>query len=283
MKGVDSTSVLWELDGAGVLTLTLNRPERNNAWNLELEFALHDLLEQASESEEVRAVVITGAGRSFCPGLDSQDLDQVSRPGQRMDQRGRRPMTITALVPKPVVCAINGACAGLGLITALMSDVRFAAPEAKLTTAFVRRGLPAEEGVSWILPRIVGHAVALDLLLSSRVVLGSEAVDIGMVHRCVPADQLLDTAQDYARDIALHCSPLAVATAKAQVYRDWQRDLSQSRTDSRNLVGQLKKASSDFREGVQSFVEKRPARFEPLSRSIDYSAFPDYLEDRTRE
>jgi enoyl-CoA hydratase/carnithine racemase len=189
-------------------------------------------------------------------------------------------MTITALVPKPVVCAINGACAGLGLITALMSDVRFAAPEAKLTTAFVRRGLPAEEAVSWILPRIVGHAVALDLLLSSRVVLGTEAADIGLVHRCVPPDQLLEAAQGYARDIARDCSPLAVATAKAQVYADWQRDLAQSRADSRSLVGQLKKASTDFREGVQSFVEKRPARFEPLSRSVDYRAFPDYPEGR---
>ncbi len=278
MKGVDSTTVLTDLDQAGVLTLTLHRPDRNNAWNLEMEFALHELLEQASESEEVRAIVITGSGRSFCPGLDAQDLDRVSKPGQSMDQRGRRPMTVTALVPKPVVCAINGACAGLGLITALMSDVRFAAPEAKLTTAFARRGLPAEEAVSWILPRIVGHAAALDLLLSSRVVLGTEAADIGLVHRCLPLDHLLVAAQDYARDIALHCSPLAVATAKAQVYRDWQRSLAESRLESRGLVGQLKKESSDFREGVQSFVDKRPARFEALSRSIDYSSFPDYLQ-----
>ncbi len=278
MKGVESTTVLSELDDDGVLTLTLNRPDRNNAWNLELEFALHELLEQASGSDEVRAIVITGAGRSFCPGLDSKDLDRFSRPGQGINQEGRRPMTITALVPKPVVCAINGACAGLGLITALMSDVRFAAPEAKLTTAFARRGLPAEEAASWILPRIVGHAVALDLLLSSRVVLGSEAAELGLVHRCVPADQLLGAAQSYARDIARNCSPLAVATAKAQVYRDWQRALADSRAESRGLVGQLKKASADFREGVQSFMEKRQARFEPLSRPIDYSAFPDYLE-----
>lgn len=282
MKGVESTAVLSDLDDAGVLTLTLSRPERNNAWNLEMEFALHELLEQASESEQVRAVVITGTGRAFSPGLDTQDLDRVSRPGQSMDQRGRRPMTITALVPKPVICAINGACAGLGLITALMSDVRFAAPEAKITTAFARRGLPAEEAVSWILPRIVGHAVALDLLLSSRVVLGSEAAELGLVNRCIPGDQLVPAAQEYAREMAQHCSPLAVATAKAQVYRDWQRALTDSRTESRRLVGQLKKSSSDFREGVQSFVEKRPARFEPLSQRIDYTAFPDYQEGRDR-
>jgi enoyl-CoA hydratase/carnithine racemase len=278
MKGVDSTTVLYEVDDWGVLTLTLNRPDRNNAWNRELEFALHGLLEQASESESVRCIVITGTGRAFSPGLDTEDLDRVSQPGQSMDHSGRRPMVIPSLVPKPVVCAVNGACAGLGLITALLSDVRFAAQNAKITTAFARRGLPAEEAVSWILPRIVGHAVALDLLLSGRVVLGVEAVELGLVHRALPPEELLPEAQAYARDIAEHCSPIAVATAKAQVYRDWTRALYDSRLESRRLVGELKKVSSDFREGVQSFVEKRPARFEPLSRRIDYSDYPDYLE-----
>jgi enoyl-CoA hydratase/carnithine racemase len=275
MKGVDSTTVLYEVDDGGVLTLTLNRPARNNAWNRELEFALHGLLEQASESDSVRCIVITGAGRAFSPGLDTEDLARVSQPGQSMDHTGRRPMVIPSLVPKPVVCAINGACAGLGLITALLSDVRFAARDAKITTAFARRGLPAEEAVSWILPRIVGHAVALDLLLSGRVVLGAEAVQLGLVQRALPAEELLSEAQAYARDIAEHCSPIAVATAKAQVYRDWTRAIPESRLESRHLVGELKKVSSDFREGVQSFVEKRPARFEPFSRPIDYREYPD--------
>lgn len=273
MKGVESTTVLPEVDETGVLTLTLNRRERNNAWNLELEFALHDLLEQASEDEDVRAIVITGAGRAFCPGLDAQELDRVSRPGQSIEQTGRRPMTITALVPKPVICAINGACAGLGLITALFSDVRFAADDAKITTAFARRGLPAEEAVSWILPRIVGHAAALDLLLSSRVVLGAEAARLGLVHRSLPAADLLPAARAYARDIAAGCSPVAVAAAKAQVYADWTASLPDSRSGARRLVGQLKASSTDFREGVQSFVDKREPRFAGLSRSIDYQAF----------
>src|SRR5687767_1153932 len=142
MKGVDSTTVTHEIDDVGVLTLTLNRPERANAWNRELELALHDLLEQAAESEEVRAILITGAGRTFCPGLDTSELDRVSQADQSYDQAGRRPMQLPSFVPKPVVCAINGACAGLGLITALASDIRFAADDAKLTTAFARRGLP---------------------------------------------------------------------------------------------------------------------------------------------
>jgi enoyl-CoA hydratase/carnithine racemase len=279
MRGLKSTTVLHDLGGDGVLTLTLNRPERNNAWNSELESTFHGLLEQASESEAVRVIVITGAGRAFCPGLDSQDLDRVSRPGQSMKQRGRRPMTLPGLVPKPVVCAINGACAGLGLITALMSDVRFVAEDAKITTAFARRGLPAEEAVSWILPRIVGHAVALELLLSSRVVLGSEAALIGLVHRSVPREDLVPAAQAYARDIATHCSPIALAAAKRQVYQDWSRSLTESRLHARALVGQLKGVSSDFREGVQSFVDKRPAHFGAYGQSVDYSDYPDYEKE----
>jgi enoyl-CoA hydratase/carnithine racemase len=273
MKGVDSTTVLHEVDGDGVLTLTLNRPERHNAWNRELEAALHDLLEQAAESDEVRAIVLTGAGKAFCPGLDTEDLERVSSGGPAFDQGGRRPMTLPSLVPKPIVCAINGACAGLGLITALLSDVRFAAESAKITTAFARRGLPAEEAVSWILPRIVGHANALDLLLSGRIVLGAEAASLGLVHRAYPADELLPAAHAYARDMAVSCSPAAMAAAKRQVYLDWERSLVDSRRAARRLVGALKGQSADFSEGVRSFVEKRPPRFAPLSEAIDYSSY----------
>jgi enoyl-CoA hydratase/carnithine racemase len=272
-----SSTVLRELDGDGVVTLTLNRPERHNAWNLELEETLHARLEEASEDPAVKVVLLTGAGRSFCPGLDSEDLDRVSRPGQSVDHTARRPVLLPALLPKPVVCAINGACAGLGLITALASDVRFVASDAKLTTAFTRRGLPAEQAISWILPRIVGHAVALDLLLSSRVVPGSEAADLGLVHRAVPRDELLVVARAYARDMAVNCSPHAMASAKRQVYQDWERSLAESRADAVRLVGVLRDASPDFREGVQSFVEKRPARFAPFGESLDYRNYPDYV------
>lgn len=270
MKGVESTTVLHEIDDVGVLTLTLNRPERSNAWNRELETAFHDLLEQAAESDEVRAIVLTGAGRAFCPGLDAEELDRVSQPGQSFDRAGRRPVQLPSFVPKPIVAAINGGCAGLGLITALHADIRFAADDAKITTAFARRGLPAEEAVSWILPRIVGHAVALDLLLSGRVVRGSEAAAIGLVHRALPGDELLPAATAYARDLAQHCSPLAMATAKRQVYLDWESSLLESRREARRLVGVVKRRSGDFREGVRSFVERRPPTFEPLFAPIDH-------------
>ena len=272
MHGVTSSTVLHELD-SGVLTLTLNRPERSNAWNRELERALHDLLSQAAESVEVRAIVLTGAGRSFCPGLDAEELDRVSQPGESFDNSGRRPVQLPALIPKPIVCAINGGCAGLGLITALCSDVRFAAEDAKLTTAFARRGLPAEEAVAWILPRIVGHATAIDLLLSGRVVRGAEAAQLGLVHRSLPGDELLAAAQEYAADLAANCSPAAMAAAKRQVYLDWERSFAVSRREARRLVGELKEASDDFREGVRSFVEKRPPQFEPLAQPIDADAW----------
>jgi enoyl-CoA hydratase/carnithine racemase len=269
MLDPESSTVLHDVDEHGVLTLTLNRPDRNNAWNRELERSLHDHLVQASGSPEVRAVVLTGAGRAFCPGLDTAELDRVSRPGESFSQEGRRRTSLPTYVAKPVVCAINGGCAGLGLITALMCDIRFAADDAKITTAFARRGLPAEEAVSWMLTRIVGHATALELLLSSRVVLGSEAAAIGLVHRAYPRDELLPAALGYARDLATNCSPLAMATAKRQVYRDWDRSLEDSRRDARRLVGELKGQSNDFREGVRSFVEKRPATFEALSAPLD--------------
>lgn len=267
MKGVDSPTVLHEIDADGVLLVTLNRPDRNNSWNRELERALHDLLEQAAASSDVRAVVITGAGRMFCPGLDIDELARVSQPGVTVESAGRRPVLLPALVPKPVIAAINGACAGLGFLTALMSDIRVAAVDAKLTTAFARRGLPAEEGVAWFLPRIVGHAVALDLLLSSRVVTGEEAASIGLVHRAVPRDEVVPWALGYARDLARNCSPLAMALAKQQVYLDWERSLQDSRAGARELVARYK-PHPDRVEGVQSFRDGRSPAFEPFCQTI---------------
>jgi enoyl-CoA hydratase/carnithine racemase len=151
---------------------------------------------------------------------------------------------------------------------------------ARISTGFARRGLPAEEAVSWILPRLVGHANALDLLLSGRVVNGSEAAAIGLVHRAYPLDDLVPAALDYARDVAANCSPLAMAMAKRQVYLDWEASLLDSRCDARRLVGVLKAQSGDFREGVRSFVEKRPPRFDPIAQPVDYSAYSELVGPR---
>ena len=189
------------VDG-GVAVLTLNRPDRLNAWTAELGRAYFDLLEDCAGRGDVRAIVVTGAGRGFCAGADMQDLQTIGRGEGRGAAGDTRPQTFALTIPKPIVAAINGPCAGIGLVHALMCDIRFAATDAKLTTAFSRRGLVAEHGISWILPRLVGPARALDLLLSARVVLGEDAERLGLVNRALPRDQVLDEAVAYARDLA---------------------------------------------------------------------------------
>ena len=178
------------IDG-GVAVLTLNRPERLNAWTAEMEQLYFAMLEECAAREDVRAIVVTGAGRGFCAGADMQELQELGEadasPADMAEARQeRRPQTLPLTIPKPILAAINGPCAGIGLVQALMCDLRFAAEDAKLTTAFSRRGLVAEHGISWILPRLLGPARALDLLLSGRVLLGAEAQALGLVNRALP-------------------------------------------------------------------------------------------------
>ena len=178
----------------GVALLTLNRPDRLNAWTGEMERAYFGMLEDCAASEEVRVIVVTGAGRGFCAGADMQELQSIG--AGELDTEGiaadRRPQSFPLSIPKPIIAAINGACAGIGMVQALMCDVRFAAEGAKLTTAFARRGLIGEHGIAWMLPRLIGPARALDLLLSGRVVLAEEAQELGLVNRTVAPERLLE-------------------------------------------------------------------------------------------
>src|SRR6476646_4230140 len=219
-----SDVVLKEVHDDGVAVLTLNRPERLNAWTGELEQTYFDLLRECAASPDVRVIVVTGAGRGFCAGADMQSLQAIgdvahgdgeaqngaatsgdagqdaTANGAALEQFEHTPQTFTLSVPKPVIAAINGPCAGIGLVQALMCDVRFVAENAKLTTAFARRGLVAEHGISWILPRLVGPARALDLLLSGRVVLGRESVELGLCNRATPAETVLEETLAYAHE-----------------------------------------------------------------------------------
>ncbi len=251
----------------GVATLTLNRPDRLNAWTGELQARYFDLLSECAESDDVRAIVVTGAGRGFCAGADMQNLQALAGDGNGSvsGANDTRPVTFPITIGKPIIAAINGPCAGLGLVMALMCDLRFAAEEAKLTTAFVRRGLIAEHGISWILPRLVGPARALDLLLSGRVVLGPEAAELGLVNRAVPGEQLLGEALAYARELAAQCSPASMAVIKKQVYGDYDQGLDETLTRANELMFESF-GRGDFAEGVQSFVERRAPRFSPLAR-----------------
>jgi enoyl-CoA hydratase/carnithine racemase len=260
-----SETVLFEVQDE-VALLTFNRPDRLNAWVPEMQTRYFDLLEECASRRDVRAIVLTGAGRGFCAGADMQSLEQLAGGDAERDNgtHDARPVTFALTVPKPVIAAINGACAGLGLVHALMCDLRFAASEAKLTTAFARRGLVAEHGISWMLPRLVGPARALDLLLSGRVILGREAAELGLVNQAFEADRVLDEALGYARMLASESSPTSMAQMKRQVYADLERPLTESLEAANQLMAESF-SGPDFGEGVRSFVERRPPKFEPLS------------------
>ncbi len=250
----------------GVATVTLNRPERLNAWTQELERDYFDALTQCAASAEVRAIVVTGAGRGFCAGADMQELQGLGENGVAAEdvERERTPQTYAMSLPKPIVAAINGPCAGIGLVQALMCDVRFVAEDAKLTTAFARRGLVAEHGISWILPRLVGPARALDLLLSGRVFFGSEAAALGVANRALPREHVLEHALAYARELATQCSPASMAAMKRQVYAALAQPLEVALADADRLMLESF-TGADFVEGVTSFVERREPSFAPLA------------------
>jgi enoyl-CoA hydratase/carnithine racemase len=260
-----SETVLFEV-ADDVALLTLNRPDRLNAWIPEMQTRYFDLLEECAGRPDVRAIVLTGAGRGFCAGADMQSLEQLA--GGNGDgpagEHDPRPVTFPLSIPKPIIAAINGACAGLGFVYAVMCDLRFAAAEAKFTTAFARRGLVAEHGVSWMLPRLLGPARALDLLLSGRVIVGSEAVELGLVNQAFDGDRLLEESLDYARMLARESSPASMARMKQQIYGDLERPLPESLEEANRLMAESF-AGADFGEGVRSFVERRPPKFEPFT------------------
>ena len=249
----------------GVALITLNRPERLNAWTAEMERAYFGALKECAGSSEVRAIVVTGAGRGFCAGADMQDLQSLGEGTLDTAALGqeRLPQRFPLSIEKPIIAAINGACAGIGLVQALMCDVRFAAEGAKLTTAFARRGLVAEHGISWMLPRLIGPARALDLLLSARIVLAQEALALGLLSRVVAPEQLLEETLAYARELAVNSSPASMATIKRQVYGDLERGLEDATARADELM-LASFAAPDFQEGVESFLERREPRFTAL-------------------
>jgi enoyl-CoA hydratase/carnithine racemase len=266
--------VRYEVD-QGVALVTLDRPERLNSWTGRMHAEYRFALASAEADPAVRVVVVTGAGRGFCAGADARALDgHVARggydPGTADDDLARpgygvRPEFDHAFafhfgLRTPVIAAVNGPAAGVGLVLACFCDLRFAAAGAKLTTSAGRLGLPAEFGLSWVLPRLVGVGHAADLLLSSRVVLAEEAATMGLVNRVLPPDELLPETLAYARRMAAEISPASLREAKRQLYADLHDDVGTAVSRAEQLLERMV-TEPDFAEGVAAWREQRPPRF----------------------
>ena len=262
-----------------VLTITLNRPDRLNALTRELEEELFHAMRTADEDEEVRVVILTGAGKGFCAGADLEalgwisdldwsqvnieDLRQKIMPSRRLAQGSadfQRTYSYFPAVRKPIIAAINGVAVGLGFVLPLYCDLRIAADTARFGTAFAQRGLIAEHGVSWMLPRLVGMGNATDLLYSARLVQADEALRMGLVNRIVSAGDLMSEVRAYAEHLANNVSPRSLRIMKQQLYEDQFQTLAES-IDRANDAMIPSFGCEDFREGVAHFVEKRQARF----------------------
>lgn len=263
----DEQPILYEVDD-GVATITMSRPERRNAWTPALELEYFDRLFEASEDADVRVIVLTGdpAGRAFCPGVDTSNLDEIASSRTTLS-RARWPHTMLTQVPKPTIAAINGACAGMGFVHALYCDVRFTQTGANFTTAFARRGLPAENGVAWALARIIGTSAAADLLLSGRKFGADEAVSLGLVKAVVEPDELMTTVLAYARDMAANCSPGALAQIKHQLWIGLEQTMEEARLLALDYLYK-QRLYDDFAEGIQSYLQKRPPAFPGVSINL---------------
>ncbi len=264
--------ILYEVKDR-IATVTLNRPEKLNAWTGVMGREVRQAMEDAGRDEAVRAIVLTGAGRGFCAGADMQMLSGIADAGAlrtqeerprteggepRPDFRG--PYAYFPTIPKPIIAALNGATAGLGLVVSLYCDLRMAADTAVFTTAFSRRGLIAEHGVSWMLPRLVGLQHALDLLLSARKFTAQEALAMGLVSRVEPAAALGEAVRAYARELADLVSPRSIGVMKRQLWEAQFQSLAEATAVANEEMGRSFTAE-DFKEGVAHFVEKRAPRF----------------------
>jgi enoyl-CoA hydratase/carnithine racemase len=272
--------ILYQVEDP-VATITLNRPSVLNAWTDQMGFEVRHAVSQAEADARVVGIVLTGAGRGFCAGADMKRLSAISSGNRRVetpaddliaepgdpsfgDDLHLGTYAYLLSVPKPVIAAINGPVAGMAVPIVLACDLRFMAAEAVLMTAFAQRGLVAEWGISWLLPRLVGPAVALDLLFSSRKVSGTEAAGLGLVNAALPAAEVLPHAQQYVRDLAATSSPASMAIMKRQVYQQMHAGLLAAEREARDLM-MASFSRPDFREGVSSFLERRPPQFERLA------------------
>jgi len=268
-------TVLYDV-ADGIATVTLNRPDKLNAWTRQMQGEVKDAMLQAASDEAVRAIILTGAGRGFCAGADMEVLTAASSGGAVNGATPRPAVDPTASVnaradfrmthsyfpaiAKPIVAAVNGPCAGLGFVIALYCDMRFAGESAMFTTSFAQRGLIAEHGLSWLLPKLVGLPHAADLLYSARKVRAPEALQLGLVQRLFPDHDLMAQTRAYLKTIVEDVSPRSVAIMKRQIWDAQFQTLSEATVITNHDMEQSF-STADFKEGVAHFLEKRKARF----------------------
>jgi len=266
-----------------IATITLNRPERLNAYTDRMAQSIRLAMADAAKDSGVRVVLLTGAGRGFCAGADMDVLQGIqSQGGERTASRAdgdvadafrsgfgpsldsefadMRRFSYFMRTKKPILAAINGPAAGIGLILALYADMRFVSDKAVLTTSFAQRGLIAEHGISWLLPRLVGPAHALDLLLSARKITPAEAERIGLVNKVFGHDTFMENVLAYAHLLANTVSPRSMAVMKAQVWKSYFQSFGEAlEIADAEMPPSFK--WPDFKEGVAHFLEKRAPKF----------------------
>jgi enoyl-CoA hydratase/carnithine racemase len=261
----------------GVATITLNRPERLNAFTFPLGAELESAYARCDEDDGVRVVVLTGAGKAFCAGADmgggGETFDDVEG-GRRAADPGRGVRRLGAWqVRKPVIAAINGHAVGVGMTLALQCDLRLAARDAKLAFAFVRRGIIPELASHSILPRVIGFSRAADLLLSGRTIRGEEAAELGLVSEALPAEDVVPRAMEWARDVAVNAAPVSVAIAKRLLWEGVTETPRETMAKEGPLLTWVGK-QADAVEGVRSFLERRPPEWK-LRASSDLPEWPE--------
>jgi enoyl-CoA hydratase/carnithine racemase len=266
-------AVLYEAS-EGVGLITLNRPERSNAWTGRMAFEYRTAMHHAAQDDRVGVIVITGAGRHFCVGADSQALDGFAQsgqydtgireeppdPGDPSHPAHGTPFGFPLAIAKPVIAAVNGAAAGVGFIVACFADIRFGAAGAKWTPATSKLGLPAEYAISWILPRLIGYGRSVEWLLSSRPVLSEEAHAMGLLHAVRPPDEVLEATLSYARDLLDSVAPSSLRSIKRQASTDLFRTLGESSDEAVRLIHEMI-GSEEYRQGVAALTEKRSPGF----------------------
>lgn len=272
--------ITYAVEGASAV-IRLNRPDKLNALTRRMLAEIKHAIGAAEQDDNAIGIIITGEGRGFCSGMDMQALSALGSSGgtgtradddygldadpgdASMGEDFRVTYTYILSVRKPIIAAVNGPCAGMGLSIAALCDMRFAAEDAIFMAAFSHRGLVAEHGLSWILPRIMGPSAALDILWSSRRVGGAEALQIGLANRCCPSGEALNEAKAYLEDLAASAAPMSLMVMKRQVWMQMMMPLGEAMHQTNALIAEST-AGPDFKEGVSAFLEKRPPEFEKI-------------------